>query len=149
FLASWERRRKQPDVPVLVLLAFVARRNDCAVHGAGYEVLENAHVAFSPAMNVETHARILHETHEAQQVGVHAEGSADLQYGGAYSLVGRPRTSVKECPATEVGRRQWAHRRRARHVQVLRPGDDVHKGTHLLQGGELLRYDRCLVLRVD
>jgi hypothetical protein len=81
--------------------------------------------------------------------GVHAEGGANLQNGSADGFVGRTRTSVEECPATEVGRRQRTHRRRARHVPVLCPGDDVHKGLHLLKSGELLRHDRCLVLRVD
>src|SRR5690242_963450 len=46
FLAFWKRRRKQPDVPVLVQLPSVARRNDSTVDGAGYEVFENAYGAF-------------------------------------------------------------------------------------------------------
>src|SRR5436305_10714426 len=100
-------------------------------------------------MDVEAHSRVLHLPDQTQQLGIHAEGSTDFQNGGADGLVGWPRTSIEKRPATEVGCGQRAHRRRAWHVEVLGPGYDVREWRHLIQGRELFRDDRNLILSID
>jgi len=55
----------------------------------------------------------------------------------------------KKARQVEVGRRERAHRRSARRVEILCFGDDIREWRRPVQGGELLRHHRRLVLGID
>ena len=60
-----------------------------------------------------------------------------------------PRQASKNAQHGEVRLCQRAHRRPARHIELLGLGDNSREGRHLIQSGELLRHHRHLVLGVD